>query len=309
MKQKISISVISIVSIGLITISLTVLYYLGNPEKETLDENARANTSGKYILLSQGITHYEMEGADSAETVVLVHGFSVPYYIWDSTYYALIKSGYRVLRYDTYGRGFSDRLDIDYTEEVYDRQLIDLLKALKLKAPVNLIGLSFGGPVTSYFSAHHQEFVKSLTLVDTGVRAMVPPSLPEWCELYFIKAFKASELSNQSTDFYQPEKFPGWNDKYKVQMKYKGFIHSLISTRYHYKANPVDQFKKIAESKIPTLLIWGKEDPTIPFSESTVVIETLHPIFLPVERVGHLPHMEAPAVVMPTLLDFLSKNR
>lgn len=309
MKQKINIPVVAIIFVVLLSFSLLALYYLGNPETETLNESARANTSGKYISLSQGITHYEMEGADSAETVVLVHGFSVPYYIWDSTYYALIKSGYRVLRYDTYGRGFSDRLQTDYSEEVYDRQLMDLLNGLEIKSRVNLIGLSFGGPVTLYFAAHHPEFVKSLTLVDPAVRATEPPSLPEWYTLFITKAFKASELSNQSTDFYRPENFPGWNDKYKVQMKYKGFIHSLISTRYHYKANPADQFKKITESKIPTLLIWGKEDPTIPFSESTVVIEALHPTFLPVEKVGHLPHMEAPAVVMPALLDFLSKNR
>ena len=45
-----------------------MLYYLGNPETEILNESARANTSGKYISLSQGVTHYEMEGADSAET-------------------------------------------------------------------------------------------------------------------------------------------------------------------------------------------------------------------------------------------------
>ncbi len=309
MKQKINIPVVAIIFVVLLSFTLLGLYYLGNPETEIMNERARTNTSGKYISLSQGITHYEMEGVDSAETVVLVHGFSVPYYIWDSTYYALIKSGYRVLRYDTYGRGFSDRLQIDYSEEVYDRQLVDLLKVLEIKAPLNLIGLSFGGPVTSYFTAHHSEFVKSLTLIDPAVRSFQASSIPEWVTLFFTKTFKASELSNQSTDFYFPEKFPGWNDKYKEQMKYKGFIHSLISTRYHYKANPADQFKKIAEGKTPTLLIWGKEDPTIPFSESTVVIEALHPVFLPVQKVGHLPHMEAPAVVMPALFDFLSKNR
>ena len=58
-----------------------------------------------------------------ARTVVLVHGFSVPYYIWDSTTTALAAAGYRVVRYDEYGRGLSDRPNVDYTADLYDRQL------------------------------------------------------------------------------------------------------------------------------------------------------------------------------------------
>ena len=36
--------------------------------------------------------------------VVLVHGLSVPYYIWDSTAASLAAAGHRVIRYDEYGR-------------------------------------------------------------------------------------------------------------------------------------------------------------------------------------------------------------
>jgi len=41
--------------------------------------------------------------------VALVHGFSVPYYVWDPTAPELARAGFRVLRYDLYGRGYSDR--------------------------------------------------------------------------------------------------------------------------------------------------------------------------------------------------------
>jgi pimeloyl-ACP methyl ester carboxylesterase len=82
---------------------------LENPERATLDAEARAGAPGKFITLSRGITHYEMAGPDSARVVVLVHGFSVPSYIWDSTFAGLTGGGHRVLRYDLYGRGFSDR--------------------------------------------------------------------------------------------------------------------------------------------------------------------------------------------------------
>lgn len=36
-------------------------------------------------------------------TPVLIHGFSVPYYIWDGTFELLAAVVFRVLRYDEYG--------------------------------------------------------------------------------------------------------------------------------------------------------------------------------------------------------------
>ena len=295
--------------VGLALVGLAVFYFIRNPETKTLDEHARMDASGEYATLSHGITHYEVAGADTAAAVVLVHGFSVPYYIWDSTFYALKAAGYRVVRYDTYGRGYSDRLDVDYDEGVYDRQLVDLVETLHLKKPFHIIGLSFGGPVTSWFTAHHPEMVKSLTLVDPAVRPFEKPPLPEiLARYYFTVTFTSSGRTDQSGDFLHPESFPGWNEKYLVQLQYKGFIRSLMSTLYHYSSDPAVSFKTIAENKTPVLLIWGKQDPIVPFADNTIPNELLHPRFLPVDESGHLPHMEKPRVVMPVLLEFLNQS-
>jgi hypothetical protein len=40
-------------------------------------------------------------------------------------------------------------------------------------------------------------------------------------------------------DFKYPQQFPGWVDKYKVQMQYKGFRHALISTRNNYSKDSI----------------------------------------------------------------------
>jgi pimeloyl-ACP methyl ester carboxylesterase len=50
--------------------------------------------------LSNGVVHYELTGSEDAPVVVLVHGFSVPCYVWDPTFEALTEAGFRVLRYD-----------------------------------------------------------------------------------------------------------------------------------------------------------------------------------------------------------------
>ena len=104
MKRALSITV---AALAVVCALFYAFYVRRNPETHTLDDAARRSAPGKFVRLSDGMTHYELLGPDSGATVLLVHGFSVPYYIWDSTAAALSSKGYRVLRYDEYGRGSS----------------------------------------------------------------------------------------------------------------------------------------------------------------------------------------------------------
>ncbi|MGB7874199.1 MAG: hypothetical protein WBL25_07430, partial [Anaerolineales bacterium] len=81
--------------------------YLGKTEE--LNEAARAGAPGSFVQLSDGCSHYELGGPPDGQPVVLVHGFSVPYFIWDPTFSFLTECGFRALRYDLFGRGYSDR--------------------------------------------------------------------------------------------------------------------------------------------------------------------------------------------------------
>ena len=80
-----------------------------DPERAELNPAARERAPGDFVTLSQGTTFYDVAGPDTGRVVVLVHGFSVPSYIWDSTFTALTAAGYRTIRYDVFGRGWSDR--------------------------------------------------------------------------------------------------------------------------------------------------------------------------------------------------------
>ena len=292
-----------------VAIAAAAFYWIRNPEMEYMDDSARTGAHGSFIELTDGVTHYELSGPDTAEMIVLVHGFSVPYYIWDSTFHALTSDGYRVLRYDLFGRGYSDRPGIDYNEELYDRQLHELLTRLQIQPPVHLAGLSFGGPITSYFTQQHPEWVKTLILLDPVTQPFGEPELPEALDLLHIRLFTARSIpQSQYSDFFDPKPFEGWAERYKEQMKYKGFLHAINSTRYHYRIIPHDIFKSVAGLNKPVLLIWGEEDTTTPFSESQDVVELLHPVFVPVKEAGHLPHMEKASVVNSTIVEFIRQN-
>src|SRR5579862_6348425 len=106
--------------IGVVVVSGLAYYRANNPEHGPLDDAARKAAGGSYVKLSDGITHYELSGPDTGRLVVLVHGNSVPYYIWDSTTVALRAAGFRVLRYDMYGRGTSDRPNTTYNADLLD---------------------------------------------------------------------------------------------------------------------------------------------------------------------------------------------
>ena len=213
-------------------------YFVNNQETKTMNEAARKDASGKFIQLTAGITHYDEGGTDTGRVVILVHGFSVPYHIWDGTYDSLIQAGFHVIRYDEFGRGFSDRPDVIYDPVLYRTQLFDLITSLKLKTPASLAGVSFGGAVVSDFVAHFPQLIEKIILVDP-VYNFGKIDDPEIIANYKMATSHEKQAAGQLDDFKYPEQFPGWVDKYKVQMQYKGFRHALISTRNNYSKDSI----------------------------------------------------------------------
>ena len=278
-------------------------------EKYTLDDGHRKQAPGSFIGLSDGLTHFELAGPDSAKLIVLVHGFSVPFYIWDSTFNYLVAQGYRVLRYDEFGRGYSDRPDKVYSAAFLRKQLHELLDSLHVKQVEALAGLSFGGPVTTDFMAHYPGWVNKLILVDPAYPDAGPAKFtyPEFVQEYMMALNPEKMVAGQLTDLKYPERFPAWGDQYKVQMQFKGFRQGLVSTRNHY-AEPDSvraNYAKVESLHKPVLLIWGREDETVPFRYADSVRKVLSVDYFPVNDAGHLPQMEKAALVNEKINTFL----
>lgn len=288
-----------------ILIALWAVYYFNNIETKILDDTERKNATGKFVALSAGITHYEEAGTDTAQTVILVHGYSVPVYIWNPVYDNLVKEGFHVIKYDEFGRGYSDRPDVAYTPEIYRQQLLDLIKALKIKTPITLIGLSFGGAVVGDFVVNNPTLVDKIILIDP-VYNFSKAGYGEFVNNYVMNLEHEKRANGQLEDFKYPQNFPDWAAQYKVQMLYKGFRHSLISTNANYSGKTIkDNYKALNALHKKVLLIWGKEDQTVTFNFSDSLRQLLDVRFLPVENVGHLPHLEQPTLVNEAIVSFL----
>ena len=272
-----------------------------------MNEAARKNIGGQFIKLTGGITHYQSGGADTGKSIILVHGFSVPYYIWDGTYDSLAKEGFHVIRYDAFGRGFSDRPNVVYDHTLYRTQLFDLITSLKLQTPVSLAGVSFGGAVVADFAAHYPQLIDKIILVDP-VYVFGKMDDPELIANYKMAINHKKQSTGQLDDFKYPERFPDWVDRYKVQMQYKGFRHALISTRNNYsKDTIISNYQMLGSLSKKILLIWGREDETVPFQYSDSLRKILAVDFYPVDDVRHLPYLEKPAPVNQKIISFLKE--
>jgi pimeloyl-ACP methyl ester carboxylesterase len=289
-------------------------YYRG--ETKDLNEETRKSASGSFIQLPDGVTHFELGGNESGEFVVLVHGFSVPYYIYDPTFNTLMQAGFRVLRYDLFGRGFSDRPRTRYNIDLFVKQLADLLDALRISRPVNLVGLSMGGPITATFTARHPERIKTLTLIDpAGARSIAITPLIKVVKIPFVADPIISLVGgepfarNIAKDLFDPDLVELFTSQFRVQLQFRGYLRAILSTiRNGMLDSFMDSYRQVGKMDKPVLLFWGRNDTTVPFEHSNDLRDALpNAEFHVIENCGHIPHYEKPEEVNPILLDFLKK--
>ena len=285
--------------------------YLG--ETKELNEATRADAPGEFVHLTDGWTHFELGGPENGNPVVLVHGFSVPYFIWDPTFEFLTVSGFKVLRYDLFGRGFSDRPKIRYDIGLFCQQLRDLLDTLGFDK-TKLVGLSMGGPISASFTARYSKRVGKLVLIDPAgarpvtisgiLRAALTPGFGELA----LGLFGRKQLTKDITsDFYDPANIKAFVQKYMVQMRYRGFMHAILSTaRTGMLGDFSSIYRDLGKTELPVCVFWGRHDQTVPCSHSRVLLSVVPQARLHViEKCGHLPHYEKPEEVNPLLLEFL----
>ncbi len=268
---------------------------------ESIEKNDSFRNSvqtGEFALLKDGHTYYEYKNLDHDEIMVLIHGFSVPSYIWDETYYEAIDRGFGVIRLDLYGRGYSSNPDVIYNDELYANQVVGLLDYLQVSQKVNFAGLSNGGRVISKIAIKYPERVKRLIYVAPGGfhgDKSLPDTTPVSDE--DIKTFIATNYptiaKGQLQDFKYPRRFKGWDKKYEELLKYKGFARALISTsRNNFVLDDINS--QIGQSEIPQFAIWGDSDTVLPLNEVRNKLSELMPnlkLFV-IQDSGHLPHKE-----------------
>lgn len=122
-------------------------------------------------LLRSVKVHVEDSGG-SGRPVVLIHGWPLSGESWSEQVQALQDAGHRVVTYDRRGFGRSDKPSSGYDYDTLAEDLHAVLTELDLR-DVTLVGFSMGGgEVARYLSAFGQDRIRSVVFA-----AAVPPCL------------------------------------------------------------------------------------------------------------------------------------
>ena len=283
-------------------------------ETRQLDAAARAAVGGDYIELGDGVTHYELQGPEDGQVVVLLHGGTVPLWTWTLQLPALVEAGFRVLAYDMYGRGHSDRPRLVYDRELFRRQAMELIEALGLAGPVDLVGTSFGGCTAVNIAAAAPERVRRVALVAPVVVSVQIPALKlfrlpligEW----LMSGKVLPMLQSRAGDLFEPlPDAESYVARYLEQMTYDGFARSFLSMiRSDALGDYRDAYRRVGAQDHPVLLVWGNADTEITaeaIAEARAALPGVE--YHELDGVGHGSVVERPDLINELLVAFLQR--
>lgn len=209
---------------------------LGPDESIDLNNEIRSKMGGSFVGLSDGVVAYNFKDLGSPTVAVLIHGYSVPSFVWEGIASRLNKAGVSTLTYDLYGHGLSDRPQKEFTRELYARQLTELIEKLVPKKKVQLAGWSMGEMIAANYAGNHVNKVETVFMVSpsglpidvgiTGGTAIIP----------IISDISYSLLGGRGLSKAQQEFFEELRGfdvhmrSFEPQMQYKGFQLAMLST-------------------------------------------------------------------------------
>jgi pimeloyl-ACP methyl ester carboxylesterase len=263
------------------------------------------------------------EGAGDA--VVLVHGAAAWAENWMLTMPALAGAGYRAIALDLPGFGKSERARspryFDHPDAYYVRFLREAMDALELEA-AHLVGHSMGGAVAAIAAAALPERFRSLALAAPGAFGTTLPLSFRLASLRIAGLFArfapaALVRSSVNACFADPGCVPDWLYEHAHRYARAGgaaefarLMHygvTLRGVRPELRDRWEDAIRAI---RIPTLVVWGREDVIVPLTHLVEVRARLpHARVALIERAGHLVQIERPDEFNAALLAFLGSCR
>jgi pimeloyl-ACP methyl ester carboxylesterase len=265
----------------------------GKPEEKTV------------AVFGQTIHYWDV---GSGPVVVLVHGLgSRKEGDWGRVV-APLSQKYRVLALDQIGFGQSDKPVIDYSIQTYVDFLNEFLHELKIEK-ASLVGESLGGWISAAYALEtasdtHMVPVDKLVLVDAAglqqdkpIPDLNPSSLASERKLLQVVFYDSSWVNDEVVR-------KGLEDRMRANISYT--VHSVLS-------NPglggerLDG--KLANIRVPTLVVWGKQDALLPLeSGERYAAQIPGAKLVTFDKCGHVPPVEKAAEFVSAVTAFLGNG-
>jgi pimeloyl-ACP methyl ester carboxylesterase len=280
--------------------------------------------------------HFEIGGETNQKTILLIMGLGAQMLIWPDYFCeALIKQGYRVIRFDNRDIGLSSKIrhkgprlnniklmgrfalglpnaGAPYT--LYDMadDTNRLMDALSIKK-AHVIGASMGGMIAQILAAYYPDKVETLSLLFTSNnRALLPPPFPKQFLSLMGRPKSTDEngMVAHSIQLFQNIGSPGHVD---IQAS-EDLARKLYRRSFH-PAGVVQQFLAVlctgSLTKVdrlipqPTLVLHGSEDRLLPPSHGRAVARAIKGAhFKLVKDMGH----DIPKYFVPQLIELFDQH-
>ena len=263
--------------------------------------------------------------------VLLFHGKNFSSDYWAPTIAGLSNAGYRVIAPDQIGFGKSSKPDVQYHFDDLAVNTQALLISLNIKQ-VSVIANSMGGMLGVRFARLYPQVVQKLVLENPLGLEDYSKDIPPQNNENLLKL----EMAQTETSYrrFLQSYFPNWQPSYEKFIEvyvrvqkgsdYPAYAKTSVLTYQMIAEKPV--VNDLPQLKMPVLLVIGQKDRTVfgrrfappeavktlgNFPELGRRAQTVIPNaqLVPVENVGHVPHVEVPDQFVKIVLAFLnSKN-
>ena len=262
--------------------------------------------------IEAGGVHFHAELAGRGDAVTLLHGFLVDSGQWDDEFVSLA-ADYRVLRYDLRGFGRSSMPDAPFSHHE------DLARVLDESGigRTALVGCSGGAGTAFDFALAHPERVSALVLIGAGYWGYYATRTPEaqafWAAVQSgdAEALLATSLRSFLDG---PRRAPEHSDaQARARITAMSAWNFGRQDGYWKKASlqrnpPVPAPERLAELRMPVLLIVGEEDqPEVIELSERLAAGLPQARLVRVPDAGHHVNIERPEVTLPLLRDFLAR--
>ena len=268
------------------------------------------------------VIHYRIRGT-GPEQVVFVHGFAAALTTWDDIAPLFPPERFTLYLLDLKGFGFSSKPRRgSYGPEEQAAVLLSFMEATGIGG-ATLVGHSLGGGIALLallmaMDEGRERLVSRLVLIDAAAYPQQLPRFMRWLKIPLIGRLGMAAVplrylvvASLRAVFHDERAItPERIGRYENCFGRRGMPRVLIRTvraidRDGYRAI-TDRFGEI---RIPTLIVWGKEDRVVRREYGIRLREALPEARLAeIEGCGHNPHEERPNETFSAIMEFLEGN-
>ena len=280
-------------------------------------ESKYTDAASHFVDLPGGYhVHYQDDGDPSLPLLVLLHGFGDSYTSWEG-WVRELKTRRRIISVDFPGHGMT-RAPLDSVlsgDALAD--FVDRFAATLALPAFAVAGNSMGGGVAWQLAVRHPERINALILVDAaGFANDKPPGeVPLAFRILQYPIGKAilRNIDNRflireglRTDVYDKSLITSAVvDRWAEFQRAPG--HRAILMNVTLGGLSTATAALLGTIKVPTLILWGDEDPLIePAAAAKFAAAIPGSTLITFKQVGHLPQIEIPARSAAAVLEFLN---